>query len=66
MPLGLIFTMKTVPVFEVLNFRESSDVGREYGGGVLFNTKVLISYTGYMCCICIQSRTRVETCVHFV
>lgn len=40
MPLGLIFTMKTVPVFEVLNFRESSDVGREYGGGVLFNTKV--------------------------
>ena len=39
MPLGLIFTMKTVPVFEVLNFGESSDV-REYGGGVLFNTKV--------------------------
>ena len=32
--------MKTVPMFEVLNFRESSDVGREYGGEVLFKTEV--------------------------
>ena len=39
MPLSLIFTMKTVPMFEVLNFRESSDVGREYGE-VLFKTEV--------------------------
>ena len=30
MPLGLIFTKKTVTMFEVLNFKESIGVGREY------------------------------------
>lgn len=46
MHLSSYLQWKTV-LFEVLNFRESSDVGREYGGGVLLSL-AWISCTGHI------------------
>lgn len=45
MPLGLIFTKKTVTVFEVLNFKESIGVGRniEEEHSLVLKCKLFIS-----------------------